>query len=260
MHPTDLKMFSLIDTHFHPDFETDVTINLDRARGCHVDGFIAVGADLESSRAVNELAASAPDVWATAGCHPHAAAEFDGKMTPYRDLAQSPRNCAIGEIGLDYYYENSDREAQKEVFKKFLKLAAELELPAVIHCRDAYADCLQIMGENLTRGQAFEIHSFTGPEDVVKEFLGMGAFVSFNGIVTFKKADNVRQALDAVPVERLLLETDAPYLAPAPHRSRHNQPAYLTHIAEFIAEQKKVDIADLAAQTTENARRFFQLL
>ena len=254
-------MFSLIDTHFHPDSETDdVTNNLDRARSCHVDAFIAVGADLASSRAVNEVAASTPDVWATAGVHPHAAAEFDGNMAPYRELARAPRNCAIGEIGLDYYYENSDREAQKEVFKKFLQLAAELDLPAVIHCRDAYADCLQILGNNLARGQKFEIHSFTGPEHFVKKFLEMGAFVSFNGIVTFKKADNVRQALDAVPVERLLLETDAPYLAPAPHRGGRNQPAYLTHIAEFIAEQKKVDLAELAERTTENARRFFRLL
>lgn len=251
--------YDLIETHFHPDPDDNFEGELEIARADGVGGFIAVGANLESSRVVGALADRIEDLWCTAGLHPHEAAQFDGDVEPYRELLASAKACAVGEIGLDYYYEHSDRVSQGRVFRTFLKLAAELQLPAVIHCRDAYDDCLDILRETLAPGQPFEIHSFTGPLEVVREFLDMGAYISFNGIVTFKKAENVRQALDAVPLDRLLLETDAPYLAPVPHRGHHNCPAYLTHIAKYIAKRKGMMLSELAQQTTTNARSFFRL-
>jgi len=253
-------MDCLIETHFHPDLNDNAEGELEIAREDGVGPFIAVGADLESSVSMSGFADRVEDVWFTAGCHPHSASEFDGDLTPYRELARRPKTCAIGEVGLDYYYKHSDAESQQRTFKQFLKLAAEVSLPVVIHCRNAYDDCLDILKAELAPGQPFEIHSFTGPVEVVRTFIDMGAYVSFNGIVTFKKADNVREALDAVPLDRLLLETDAPYLAPVPHRGHRNQPAYLTHITKYIAARKGMSYPEFAELTTANARQFFQAL
>ena len=253
-------MKNLVETHFHPKLDDELESDLKHARAEGVGAFIAVGADLESSNAVNQLASVTEDLWATTGCHPHAAAEFDGNIEPYRELAQSPKNCAIGEIGLDYYYEYSDRQCQREVFSRFLKLAAELDLPMVVHCREAYEDCIAILERDLEPGQPFEIHSFTGTTAIARKFLAMGAYMSFNGIVTFKQAENVRSALDEIPLERLMLETDAPYLAPVPYRGRRNQPAYLPHIAKFVAARKGIEYQELITLTSSNAKAFFKLL
>ncbi|MFO7820844.1 MAG: TatD family hydrolase [Lentisphaeria bacterium] len=255
-------MTPLIETHYHPN-HVDVqqaASELELAKAEDVQAFIAVGTDLESSRQLAQFAGANDDVWSTVGCHPHEAANFDGDLERFRELATASKVCAIGEIGLDYYYEHSDRQAQKQVFDRFLRLAAELDLPAVVHCRDAYEDCLEILERDLQPRQSLEIHSFTGPAKFIGEFLDLGAYISFNGIVTFKKAENVREALDAVPLDRLLLETDAPYLAPVPHRGHPNQPAYLPHIAETIAKRKGVETAEVAERTTGNAREFFKIL
>jgi len=166
---------------------------------------------------------------------------------------------AVGEIGLDYHYEHSPRNRQQEVFRRFLQLAGERNLPAAIHCRDAFADCLAILDETLLPGQRFEIHSFTGTPAEAEQVLARGAFLSYNGMATFRRAENIRETLAVVPLERLLLETDAPWLAPVPYRGKRNVPAYLRDIAVQIAETKQVSLDTLAEITTRNACDFFQV-
>ena len=249
----------MIDTHFHPRDEQEFSRNLQQAFDSGISKVIAVGSDLRSSRYVNDLAARYEGVYSTAGVHPHEAGNCGDDLEPFEELFKKARNCAVGEIGLDYYYEHSEIEAQKKVFRHFIKLGASYQLPLIIHCRDAYDDCLEILKEELTEGQAFEIHSCTAPPEWVDEIVDMGGYVGFNGIVTFKNADNVRAALDRVPVERLLLETDAPYLSPVPYRGKPNYPAYVKYVAQYVAERKGVSFEELTRVTTENAINFFAL-
>ena len=252
-------MRPLFDTHFHIEPEDDPDALLADARQAGVEYFLAVASTLAEARRLVDVADTFENTFTTVGVHPHEAAGFDGDIEPYRQLARLPAVKAIGEIGLDYHYEHSPRDRQKEVLRTFLQLAAEENLPSVIHCRDAYDDCLRVLHETLADGQAVEIHSFTGDPDWARKVLALGAMFSFNGIVTFKKAHNVRRALDVIPLDRLLLETDAPYLAPEPYRGKRNTPVYLPAIAERIAAEKGRAPDDIAAITTDNGRRFFRV-
>jgi TatD DNase family protein len=249
----------LFETHFHLDPDDDPAAILQRARAAGVAWFLAVASDLADAQRLADIAAAEEGVFSTAGVHPHVAEKFDGDLTSFRELVQRECVRAIGEIGLDYHYEFSPREQQQTVFRQFLALAAELDMPAVVHCREAYDDCLAILENALRPGQPFIIHSYTGPSWYVSRFHELGAHFSFNGIVTFRKADNVREALREVSLDRLLLETDAPYLAPIPHRGHRNEPAYLPHIAAKVAEVKGVPVEDIARITTANARALFEI-
>jgi TatD DNase family protein len=249
----------LFETHFHLDPDDDATAILQRARNAGVAWFLTVASDLADAERLAEIAATEENVFSTAGIHPHVAEKHDGDLTRFRELAARQCIRAIGEIGLDYHYEFSPREQQQILFRQFLELAAELKLPAIVHCREAYDDCLAILEDALQPGQSFVVHSYTGPASYAPRFHELGAHFSFNGIVTFKKAENVREALRAVPLDRLLLETDAPYLAPIPHRGHRNEPAYLPHIAAKVAEVKGVSTEEIARITTTNARQLFNV-
>ncbi len=229
-----------------------------RRRG--VDYFMAVASDLaEAERLARELA-DEPGAYSSVGVHPHVAGAFDGDYRPYRELLSAcPKVRAVGEIGLDYHYEYSSRQAQLPVFEGFLKLAVEQGYPAIVHCRDAYEDCLEIIDRAIPAGHPYVIHSYTGGLRYLSEFQQRQAWFSVNGIVTFKKAEDIRAAVRAIPLERLLLETDAPYLAPVPYRGRRNTPAYLVEIAQCVAELKGISLAEIARVTTANARLFFRL-
>jgi TatD DNase family protein len=249
----------LFDTHFHVYPEDDIPGVFGRAREAGVSRFAVIGTTLEESRFALGAIADQPGAVGTCGVHPHEAAGFDGDLGPFRELVTAGRVAAIGEVGLDYYYDHSPRECQRRVFARFADLAAQMGMPLVVHCRDAYEDCWSVlsgMGSDLPR---LELHSYTGSVAWLERFLGLGAYVSVNGIVTFGKAGNVRDLVSRIPPERLLVETDSPFLAPVPHRGKRNEPAFVRHVVEAAAEVLGRSVEDTARLTFENGERFFGL-
>jgi TatD DNase family protein len=223
------------------------------ARDAGVSGMITVGCDRETSLAAIAVAAEHLDVWATVGLHPHDA--IDGVDTIV-DLLDTPGIVAVGEAGLDYYYDHSPRDTQRDAFAAQIQLAHERRLPLVIHTRDAWDDTFDVLAaEGAPERTIF--HCFTGGPGEADRCLAIGAFVSISGIVTFKNAADLRDAATRVPLDRLLIETDAPYLAPVPHRGRTNQPAFVTLVGQCIADLRDVPVADVAAATSANAALAF---
>ena len=248
----------LFDSHCHvyddrmPDGPSAA---LDAARAAGVTGMVAVGCDRPTSEASIAVAQSNDDVWATVGLHPH---DADQGVDTIVDLVGAPGVVAIGEAGLDYYYDNSPRDTQRAAFAAQIQLAHEHDLPLVIHTRDAWDDTFDVLdAEGMPDGTIF--HCFTGGPTEAQRCLDRGAHVSFSGIVTFKTATDLQAAARLVPLDRMLIETDAPYLAPVPHRGKTNQPAYVAHTAQFIADLRDVRLADVAEATAHNARRVFRL-
>ncbi|MBO8142551.1 MAG: TatD family hydrolase [Firmicutes bacterium] len=252
----------LVDTHAHLDhelFAADQHEVIQRAREAGVCYIVTIGSDVASSEAAVRLAEQYEGVWAAVGIHPHdASGGSEEAFYRIEELARHPRVVAIGEIGLDYHYDHSPRPVQREVFIRQLELARKLDLPFVVHNREADADTMAILREH-GAGMPGLLHSFAGSPDMAEECLRMGYFISTGGMVTFKKADAVREAIGRVPLDRLLLETDAPYLTPVPLRGRRNEPAFVRHVAEFVAEWRGVSFDELARITTANACRFFRL-
>ncbi|MCP4639711.1 MAG: TatD family hydrolase [bacterium] len=248
----------LVDTHCHlqdPKFDDDRDALLANTLH-HLAWIVVVGDTLASSRQAVELASDR--VFATVGVHPHNAAEF-GSATPdaLRDLAAAPHVVALGEIGLDYYYDFSPRDTQRRAFVEQLILARDLGLPVVIHCRDAQDDLAAVLDGfdgPLPRGV---MHCFAGGPDFAQRCLDWGFHISFAGNVTFKKAQELRDAALAVPMNRLLVETDSPYLAPVPKRGKRCEPCFVRHTAELVADLKNVPFDEFADQTTRNAERLF---
>lgn len=261
----DEPSVELFDSHAHldfADFADDVDGVLTRARAAGVAGVIAVGSGrgLESRAAAAALAQRHADVWATAGIHPHDAdLADDSALDALRKLAVQPRVVAIGEIGLDYHYDHAPRPRQREAFVAQLRLAHELGLPVVIHTREADEDTLAILrAEGVPRGGV--LHCFSGDERLAGAALALGLHISFSGILTFPKADRLRAvARDVVPLDRTLLETDSPYLAPVPLRGRRCEPAYVVHTARKLAELHGTTLEATARITTANVRRLFRL-
>ena len=245
------------DTHVHMDPEDDAPALLRAAQAAGVAELLIAGTDLVDSQRAQQLAVALPGVYAAAGVHPHQASAFEGNLTPFRELAAQPGIKAIGEIGLDYHYNFSPPEVQRRVFSAFLQLAAECRLPAIIHCRDAFPDCLAQLREAAVAGVQFVLHSYTGTPDDAGQLLALGGWFSFSGMLTFKKADNIRTALAAIPSDRVFLETDSPYLAPVPHRGQRNQPAFVVEVARTFARERGLSEEAAAHLTTANARRFF---
>ncbi|MGE0710163.1 MAG: TatD family hydrolase [Planctomycetota bacterium] len=254
----------LVDSHCHvstPRYDADRAEVLARARAAGVQAMVDVGCDLASSEASAALAAREPDVWAVVGLHPHEARHWD-EATPdrLRALAALPRVLAVGEMGLDFYYDHSPRDVQRQVFRAQLALARELDLPAVLHVRDAYDEALDILDEAAAgpgaplRGVA---HCFTGEARQALGFVERGFGVSFTGVVTFKSADPIREAASAVPLDRLLVETDCPYMAPVPLRGKRCEPAHVEHTARAIAVLRGLPEEELFAATARNAARIF---
>lgn len=229
------------------------TAAVEAARASNVSGMVTVGCDRSTSMAAIDVATEHRDVWATVGLHPHDA--VNGVETIV-DLIDHPRVVAVGEAGLDYFYEHSPRDVQREAFAAQIQLAHERALPLVIHTRDAWDDTFDVLAaEGVPERTIF--HCFTGGPDEAQRCLDAGAFVSFSGIVTFKTATDVHAAAKLVPLDHMLIETDAPYLAPVPHRGKTNQPAWVPFTAQFISDLRDAPIGMVAVATSDNAERAF---
>ena len=247
----------LVDSHVHLDdskFDADREAVIERALAAGVERMMAIGTgggppDLET--AIRQ-AERYPFIFATIGVHPHDAS----KATPetfarLRELAAHPKVLAIGEIGLDYHYDFSPRDVQQSVFRKQLEIAAEAGKPIVIHSREAWADTMALVGE-ARRGI---LHCFTGDPQQAREALALGLHLAFGGVLTFPNAEAVREAARITPEDRLLVETDCPYLAPIPHRGKRNEPAFVVEVARRLAEVRGSTLDEIAAQTTRNFER-----
>jgi len=251
----------MIDSHAHLD---DRAFDKDRAAliaKLHAEeiGAITVGASLESSRAAVRLAERHRGLWATVGAHPHGARFVDRKtIEEFARLAARPCVVAIGEIGLDYYRDLSPRDVQRRVFSEQLALAAAVDLPIVLHNRESTDDLLAILRDRAEAHRGV-VHSFLGDASLAETFLGLGLHLGVGGPLTFPKNGALRAAVKGTPLDRMLLETDCPYLTPVPYRGRRNEPAYIRYVAEAIAELKGISPENVASQTAENACRLFGL-
>ena len=257
----------LIDSHAHlegPEFDGDRADCLARARAAGVGEIINIGAsgDIDSARRAVALAETDPALWATVGIHPHEAGRADESWWQVlRELGRHPRVVAIGETGLDYFYRHSTPEQQRQVFAGQLELARALDLPVVCHIRDAHEDARALVAEHRAVDHGCLIHCFTGTPEDADAWAAMGCYLSFSGIVTFRgaRSEPLREAARRVPIDRLLIETDCPYLAPEPVRGKRNEPSFLAHTAALVARVRGLPVAELAARTTANARTFFAL-
>lgn len=256
---------SLTDSHCHLDehrYEGDRDAVIERALAAGVGCMITIGASDGVARnyAAVELAAQHPQVFATVGVHPHDARIVNpAVLEELTQLARRPKVVAIGETGLDYYYDNSPRELQQSVFRQFIAMARQLGLPLSIHLRDAYDDAVAILREEKAAEVGGVIHCFSGDRRVARLMLDLNFDLSFSGVVTFKNADELREVAREVPADRFMVETDAPFLAPIPHRGKRNEPQYVLFTAACIAAVRSQSLDDVAAQATDNARRRFHL-
>jgi len=249
----------LVDSHVHLDdekFDADRDAVIERALAAGVDRKMAIGtgngpADLDVAV---RMADRHTFIYATIGVHPHDASKATPETwTRMRALAQNPKVLAVGEIGLDYHYDFSPRDVQREVFEQQLSLAAEFGKPIVIHTREAWDDTLSILRAHWSGGGI--MHCFTGDETQARQALDLGFHLSFGGVLTFPKADSVRQAARIAPEDRLLIETDCPYLAPVPHRGKRNEPAFVVETGRRLAEVRGVSLEAIAETTTVNFER-----
>lgn len=251
---------SLVDTHAHLEAIDSISEVIDRASKNGVETVVAVSSDLDSSRRTIEISNSFPRVYCAVGIHPHEASSFkESALAQLANLISEKRVKAIGETGLDYHYSHSSRESQIISFTNHIGLAIKFNLPVIIHIREAFDDVLNILRKPRFSNVRGVIHCFTGDYETAKGFMDLGFFISFSGIVTFKNAENVRDAAKRIPLDRMLIETDSPYLAPVPFRGKRNEPAYVIHIAEKIAELRGASYEKIAEITTINARELFNL-
>lgn len=249
----------LIDAHAHLADDRilpQVDEVMERARVAGLVGVVTLATGVEDAVTHLGLAERFPDVWSTAGIHPHSASTFGAEsLGRVREMLAHPRVVAVGETGLDYHYDFSPRDVQRESFAAHLELSRETGLPIVVHAREADDDLIAILRE-AGRGTMGVLHSFSSGRKLLEEGLAMGWYASFSGMITFKKyegADLVRM----VPADRILVETDTPYLAPVPHRGKTNEPAFVAHVAARAAELRGEDAEEFAARTVENTRRFY---
>ncbi len=247
------------DSHCHLNLADAPTL-LDRAREGGVRGFVVPGTKLEDAAVVVALAQQHDDVWSAVGFHPHEAKDCDdAAFAEISRLARQPRVVAIGEMGLDYHYMHSPRETQRDVFVRHVGLASELDLPLIIHNRESTQDLLELVRSGIMDDVRGILHSFTENASVARELVDRGFYISFSGIVTFRTADMLREAAAALPHDRVLIETDTPYLAPVPHRGKQNEPAFVVKVAEQLAAVWNVSLESVAATTTANFERAFSV-
>lgn len=251
----------MIDTHAHLNdqaFDLDRPEVLQRARLKGIEKIIDVSENLKSAENSLRLFEKETDVWSTVGFHPHLAASIsDQDLLKFRVLLKNQKVVAIGEIGLDYYYEKQPRNIQKEVFDQMLSLALETDLPVIIHNRDSDEDLIEILSRELNRGLRGLIHCYTGSLEAARVLLEFGFFISFSGIITFKNAESLRDVVREIPLDRILVETDAPYLTPVPMRGKRNEPAYVLHTAEAVARIKGLDLKEFQETVMGNAKKLF---
>jgi len=253
----------LFDTHAHYDdekFDLDRDETIKRAHENGVAYIINAGSDLKSSKRSVELAAMYDFVYAAVGIHPQEADIADEQaLELLRKLCGSPKVVAIGEIGLDYYYDTVPKEVQKKIFIRQIHLARELGLPIVVHDRDAHEDSLNIVKGEKAGEVGGVFHCYSGSTEMARELLNNNFYLSFGGVVTFKNARKVVEAVRYVPLDRLLIETDSPYLSPEPFRGKRNESAYVRYVAEKIAEIKGISYEEVASVTLNNAKRLFNI-
>lgn len=253
----------LVDSHCHLDYldreGVDLENVVERARANGVERLVTICTKLSEFDQVLDIARRFPQVFCSVGVHPHEAGH-EGQEDAERllELSRDPKVVGIGETGLDYYYENSPRQAQQVSFRAHITAARESGLPLIVHARDADDDTVALLREEAKAG-AFPgvIHCFTAGPALAEAALEIGFYISLAGIITFKKAEDIRETVRNVPLDRLLVETDSPFLAPVPKRGKPNEPSYVVHTAEKLAEIKDLSMAELASQTTENFDRLF---
>jgi TatD DNase family protein len=256
----------LIDSHAHidfPQFDEDRDAMLERARAAGVSAVLAIGSGPgpEKLDAAIPFAEQHDWIYASVGTHPHEAKELTPQhLEQLAKLAKHPRVIAYGEIGLDYFYDHSPRDVQQRVFRDQMQVAKEAKLPIIIHCRDAWADCLDML-DSVWRstGLGGVLHCFTSTLEDAKRGLNLGFLISFAGNSTYPKAQNLRDIAKVLPLENLLIETDSPFLAPQPYRGKRNEPAYVGEVAKAIATVRNLAPEEVAAATAQNFRRFFKL-
>ncbi|NUM88252.1 MAG: TatD family hydrolase [Bdellovibrionales bacterium] len=258
----------LIDSHCHLDYEYDVPVEelIEEARRNGIGGMIAISAARGSLSRVRALAERHPEVWFSTGIHPHDAKDFDDSaLSEMAEHVKHPRCVAVGELGLDFFYHLSDRKTQIAVLNRQLAFSVDVGKPVVVHTRESDAEIMDALENHSAAWQRRYpgrspgvIHCFTGGRELAERCLALGYFVSFSGIITFKNADALRGVVrDVVPLQRMLVETDSPYLAPIPHRGKKNQPAWTLHVAEKVAELKGLSLSEVEMTTTENVAALF---
>ena len=257
-------MMELIDTHCHLTFEqlaSDIEAVIARSITAGVNSWITVGTDPDQNQKAIALTKKFDNMYAAIGIHPHDAKDAtDQAIRQLNALAQNKKVVAIGETGLDFHYDHSPRDRQADVFAKHLELAGELDLPIIIHSREAFDETMKILERHGIGVNKIVFHCFSGSPEQAKIVLEAGYYISFTGVVTFKNAERTRQAAKIVPLDRLMLETDCPYMSPEPMRKqRINEPALMFHTAKFLAELKAMQLPDFAAAVTATSKSFFNL-
>ena len=252
-----------IDSHAHLDdkrFDSDRDELINSLSDNDVEAVLNPGADLKSSKNALFLAEKYPFIYAAVGCHPHDTKYMnDDTMNKFKEMAKINKVIAIGEIGLDYYYDNSDRDTQKKWFREQIRLAKELDLPYIVHDRDAHEDILNIMKEEHYDGARGILHCYSGSVELSREFIKLGFYISLAGPVTFAKARVSKLVAKEIPFDKLLIETDSPYLTPEPFRGKRNEPKYVRYVAEEIAKIRNVSIDEVAERTKENFKTLFEI-
>ena len=255
----------LIDSHAHiqgKEYAGEAEAVIERARAASVEKIIAVGGagDMSSNTEAVALADSFPNIYATVGMHPHDAKDVGAdELRALRELTSHAKVIAVGETGLDYYYNHSPHEVQRRVFTQFIHMARETGLPIVVHERDAAQEVAELLRSEGGRELHGVIHCFTGNYEAACDYLDRGFYLSFTGIITFKNAEPLRQVVRQVPLEKMFVETDSPFLTPVPHRGKRNEPAYVRLVAETVASVKNISLEDVARVTTENVQNLFKI-
>ncbi len=257
----------LIDTHTHisfSEFDADRELVIERALEADVGKMILVGTDLESSQNAIALAEQHPFLWATVGLHPHDAKDLDDDMLQALEkLADHPKVLAWGEVGIDLYYEHSTLKEQRHAFIAQIRLAKKKRLPLVVHTRDAWKETFDLLVDEGVQAHAEAhgavFHCFTGDREIAERGIDLGFMISFSGIMTFKKAEALQEAAATIDLNKIVIETDAPYLAPQGKRGKRNEPAYVRFVAEKLAELRNVSYETIAEATSINAERLFRL-
>jgi len=255
-------MTMLVDSHCHldfPDFASELDAVLARARMVGIGRFVTISTRVRRHAEVLGIAERFPDVFCSIGTHPHHADEEpDVTADDLVAIAQHPKVVAIGEAGLDYFYDTGPRDAQERGFRRHIEAARRTGLPLVIHTRSADADCQKILIDEIGKGPfPAVLHCYTGGPELAHKAVELGLYVSFTGIVTFKKSEDLRAIARDLPADRIMVETDAPYLAPGKFRGKRNEPSYVVEVAKVLAETRGVSLEEISRQTTENFFRLF---
>jgi len=254
----------VIDTHAHLNdskFDNDLDDAISRAADVGVDRIVVCGYDMASSRSAVEMALQYQGVFASVGIHPHDAKHFtDEALREITELSECSEVIAIGEIGLDFHYDFSPRAEQFAAFEAQIKLAGDLNLPIIVHSRESNPEAIEVLRRNKANIVGCVFHCFSGDEDFAREVLDMGFYIGVDGPITYKASEKLRRVVEMCPMDRLLIETDCPYLTPVPYRGKRNEPSYVRYVAEEVAHIKNISFEEIYEITTTNARRLFPRL